>query len=260
MNTRKIFVIILFCLLCFTLHEHGKSEKKEIIVYAAASLTETLTEIKAIYESNHEDINIIYNFDSSGTLKTQIEMGAECDIFLSASTKQMNQLKELNLVEEDTEVLLLENKIALVVPNDNPKKINSFRQMADLLIKKDIFMAIGNSDVPVGQYSLNLFNYFNIKEENVSSCLTYGSNVKEVSTHVKESMVDCGIVYTTEAYSADLKIVDIATLEMTQGRVVYPVAILKNTKNKKVSEEFIYFLQSEKALEVFRSVGFATIN
>ena len=141
----------------------------ELVVFAAASLTETLTKIGERYEEENPDITLAFNFDSSGTLKTQIEEGADCDVFLSAGQKQMNELDiladeeknpdRLDFVKEDSRIDLLENKVALVVPEDNPKKIESFSQLADLLREGEILMAMGNADVPVRQYTQKILEY-----------------------------------------------------------------------------------------------------
>ena len=135
-------------------------EEVELIVFAAASMTETLTELKAMYEADHPGVTITYNFDSSGTLKTQIQEGADCDLFISAAPKQMNQLDSscdaeqnpegLDFVLQGSRVDLLENKVALVVPEGNPKGVESFDQLAELLKAGGILFAMGNSDVPVG--------------------------------------------------------------------------------------------------------------
>ena len=173
----------------------------EIIVFAAASMTETLTEIKALYEAAHPGIVLTYNFDSSGTLKTQIQEGADCDLFISAGQKQMDQLdiqadasvntEGLDFVVADSRIDLLENKVTLVVPEGNPKGIESFDQMAEALQAGELFMAMGNSDVPVGQYTQNIFAYYGLNEEELANAgaLTYGTNVKEVTTQVSEARV-----------------------------------------------------------------------
>ena len=174
--------------------EPAKSEPKDVIVFAAASMTETLTEIKAMYEKDHPEINLIYNFDSSGTLKTQIQEGADCDLFISAGQKQMNQLDinasaevntdGLDFVVADSRMNLLENKVTLVVPEGNPKGIESFDQLADLLKEGKLLMAMGNSDVPVGQYTQKIFAFYGLDEAalNDAKVLSYGTNVKEVTT------------------------------------------------------------------------------
>ncbi len=233
-------------------------EKTELIVFAAASMKETLTQIKAIYEEAHPEITLTYNFDSSGTLKTQIEQGADCDVFLSAATKQMNQLTELNMVDTSTRLDLLENKTALAVPEGNPKNITSFDQLAELLKEGKVLLAIGNSDVPVGQYTQKIFAYYGLDENAIASSLTYGTNVKEVTTQVSQNSVDCGIIYATDAYSAGLAVVDTATSEMTGGKVIYPVAVLSVAKHPVEAKAFVDYLTTDEAMTVFASVGFAS--
>ena len=242
----------------------------EIIVFAAASMTETLTEIKALYEAAHPGIVLTYNFDSSGTLKTQIQEGADCDLFISAGQKQMDQLdinadasvntEGLDFVVADSRINLLENKVTLVVPEGNPKGIESFDQMAEALKAGELFMAMGNSDVPVGQYTQKILAYYGLNEEELAKAgeLTYGSNVKEVTTQVSEASVDCGVIYCTDAFSAGLTVVDSATPEMC-GQVIYPAAVLKTAAHGEAAQEFLDYLQGEEAMAVFAKVGFSAV-
>lgn len=259
---RKTALILLIAMVAGCLFAQPATEKQaartDLIVFAAASMTETLTKIKGMYEAEHPEVNIIYNFDSSGTLKTQIQQGADCDLFVSAALKQMNQLDELGMVDNATRINLLENKTALAVPSGNPKGITSFDQLAALLKEGKVFLAIGNSDVPVGQYTQKIFAYYGIEEAAVASSLTYGSNVKEVTTQVSAASVDCGIIYATDAFSAGLQVVDTATQEMTGGRVIYPAAVLTSAKNAQVAKEFLDYLKGEAAMAVFASVGFVS--
>ena len=242
----------------------------EIIVFAAASMTETLTEIKALYEAAHPGIVLTYNFDSSGTLKTQIQEGADCDLFISAGQKQMDQLdinadasvntEGLDFVVADSRINLLENKVTLVVPEGNPKGIESFDQMAEALKAGELFMAMGNSDVPVGQYTQKILAYYGLNEEELANAgeLTYGSNVKEVTTQVSEASVDCGVIYCTDAFSAGLTVVDSATPEMC-GQVIYPAAVLETAAHGEAAQEFLDYLQGEEAMAVFAKVGFSAV-
>ena len=242
----------------------------EIIVFAAASMTETLTEIKALYEAAHPGIVLTYNFDSSGTLKTQIQEGADCDLFISAGQKQMDQLdinadasvntEGLDFVVADSRINLLENKVTLVVPEGNPKGIESFDQMAEALKAGELFMAMGNSDVPVGQYTQKILAYYGLNEEELANAgeLTYGSNVKEVTTQVSEASVDCGVIYCTDAFSAGLTVVDSATPEMC-GQAIYPAAVLKTAAHGEAAQEFLDYLQGEEAMAVFAKVGFSAV-
>ncbi len=234
------------------------AEKTEIIVFAAASMTETLTKIKELYEAARPEVTITYNFDSSGTLKTQIQEGADCDLFISAAQKQMNALADLNMIDSATRVDLLENRTALAVPQGNPRGITSFDQLAELLKEGKVFLAIGNSDVPVGQYTQKIFDYYSINEADIAGSLTYGTNVKEVTTQVSRQSVDCGIIYATDAFSAGLTVVDTATSEMTGGRVIYPAAVIAGAKHADAALSFLEYLKGDEAMAVFSSVGFAS--
>ena len=243
----------------------AKIEQTELIVFAAASMTETMNQIKEMYEKKNPDIKITYNFDSSGTLLKQIVAGADCDLFISAAQKQMNQLDitkdekdnpdKNDFVLQGTRVNLLENKVALAVPDGNPKGINTFQ---DLTTDKLSLLAIGNSDVPVGAYTLEILTYLKkpVEELEKEGKITYGSNVKEVTTQVKEGTVDAGIIYATDATSAKLQVVDLATKDMCR-QVIYPAAVLKITKNETEAKKFLDYLKIDEAMKVFESVGFA---
>ena len=248
--------------------ETAPAEEIELIVFAAASMTETLTEIKGLYEAANPGVKITYNFDSSGTLKTQIQEGAECDLFISAGQKQMNQLDSTASTEVNTEGLdfvlqgsrinLLENKVVLVVPEGNPKGIESFDQLAELLKNGDVLMAMGNSDVPVGQYTQKILAYYELSEEDLAAAgaITYGTNVKEVTTQVSEASVDCGVVYCTDAFSAGLTVVEGATAEMC-GQVIYPAAVLNVSTHPEAAQAFLDYLTTDEAMAVFEAVGFS---
>lgn len=244
------------------------SEKTELVVFAAASMTETLNQIKTDYEAQHKDITLTYNFDSSGTLKTQIQEGATCDVFISAAQKQMDQLdaskdntanpEQLDFINSDSRMDLLENKVVLVVPENNPKNINSFDDLKSKLESGDVLLAMGNSDVPVGQYTQKILQYWGLDEKALTDAgeITYGSNVKEVTTQVSEGSADCGVVYYTDAYSAGLKIVGEATEKMC-GKTIYPAAVMKNSEHPEQAQEFLAYLSSDAAAKVFEKVGFA---
>ena len=272
---KKTLTLLLTLAMLFTLAACGssaapsKGEKEEIIVFAAASMTETLNQVKDVYEKEN-NVTITYNFDSSGTLKTQIQEGADCDLFISAGQKQMNQLdlssdKEINkegldFVAGDTRLNLLENKVVLVVPEGNPKGIESFDDLAARLAEGSILMAMGNSDVPVGQYTQKILNFYGLDEEALakSGVITYGSNVKEVTTQVSEGSVDCGIVYCTDAFSSGLTVIDSASKDMC-GQVIYPAAVLKTAKNPDAAKAFLDYLTGSEAMAIFEAVGFSPV-
>lgn len=247
-----------------------EAEPVELIVFAAASMTETMNQIAELYKAKAPNVTLTYNFDSSGTLKTQIQEGAECDLFISAGQKQMNQLDitadpevntdKLDFVLEGTRVNLLENRVTLCVPEGNPKDIKSFDDLADKLKEGSVLMAMGNSDVPVGQYTQKILAFYGLDEEKLAKdgVITYGTNVKEVTTQVTEASVDCGVVYCTDAFSAGLTPVDYATKEMC-GQIIYPTAVLNMSKNQEAAKEFLAYLQTDEAMKVFEAVGFASV-
>ena len=247
-----------------------EAEPVDLIVFAAASMTETMNQIAELYKAKAPNVTLTYNFDSSGTLKTQIQEGAECDLFISAGQKQMNQLDitadpevntdKLDFVLEGTRINLLENRVTLCVPEGNPKDIKSFDDLADKLKEGSVLMAMGNSDVPVGQYTQKILAFYGLDEEKLAKdgVITYGTNVKEVTTQVTEASVDCGVVYCTDAFSAGLTPVDYATKEMC-GQVIYPAAVLNISGNQEAAKEFLAYLQTDEAMKVFEAVGFASV-
>lgn len=255
-----------------------KARDAELIVFAAASMQETLTEIGENYHKERPGITLVFNFDSSGTLKTQIEEGAECDIFISAGQKQMNELdaasapavsagapgesgeEELDFIASSTRFNLLENKVALAVPEGNPRGVETFDQLAELLESGGVLLAMGNSDVPAGQYAQKIFAYYGLDEEALaaSGVLTYGSNVKEVATQVSEGTVDCGVIYATDAFSAGLEIVDTAAADMC-GQVIYPAAALKESRRPEEAQAFLDYLRTPEAGAVLEAVGFTPL-
>lgn len=248
------------------------AQTTELTVFAAASMTETLNQIAEDYKTVDPNVSLTFNFASSGDLLSQIREGADCDVFISAAPKQMNaldgSLKDdadrnpdgLDELLDGTRIDLLENKVVLAVPEGNPKGIESFDKLADQLGAGEVFLAIGNSDVPVGQYTRKIFAHYGLDEQSLADAgvLTYGSNVKEVTTQVSEGAVDCGIIYATDAYSAGLESVDEATADMC-GQVIYPAAVLRNSTHSDKAKAFLDYLTGEDAGRVFESVGFTPL-
>ena len=248
------------------------AQTTELTVFAAASMTETLNRIAEDYKTVEPNVSLTFNFASSGDLLSQIREGADCDVFISAAPKQMNaldgSLKDdadknpdgLDELLEGTRIDLLENKVVLAVPEGNPENIVSFDKLADRLGAGEGFLAIGNSDVPVGQYTRKIFAHYGLDEQSLADAgvLTYGSNVKEVTTQVIEGAVDCGIIYATDAYSAGLESVDEATADMC-GQVIYPAAVLRNSAHPDEAKAFLDYLTGEDAGRVFESVGFTPL-
>ena len=244
--------------------EETPAEPITLYVFAAASMTETLDQVIELYKDVAPNVTIIPTYDGSGALVDQITQGADCDIFISAAQKQMNMIdaedttgtntEGLDFVLPGTRVDILENKVVLAVPDDNPKDIQSF---SDLATDKLTLLALGNEDVPVGAYSLEILTALGILDTlEQSQRITYGSNVKEVTTYVKEGTVDAGIIYATDAFSANLTVVDQADTSLCRA-VIYPAAVLNVSQNQQAARDFLEFLQSDAAMEVFESVGFA---
>ena len=265
-------VMALSLVACGSKKDDSKSgDPVELTVFAAASLTESLTAIGDKYMSENENVKISFNFDSSGKLLTQIQEGAPCDLFISAAPKQMNALdgtlkddaeknpKGQDLLVAGSRIDLLENKVALAVAEGNPKGIDSFDKLAELLKSGDVKLAIGNSDVPVGQYTQKIFKFYGIDENAISDKLTYGSNVKEVTTAVSEGTVDCGIIYASDAYSAKLTVAAEATAEMC-GQVIYPAAVLNTSKQQDAAAAFLKYLQGAEASAEFEKVLFTPLS
>ena len=248
----------------------AQSEEMEVVVFAAASMEATLTQIADLYKDVAPNVKLTFTFDSSGTLKTQIEEGAVCDLFISAAQKQMNQLdaadttgtnEGLDFVLSDTRINFVENKVVLAVPDDNPKDIQSF---SDLATDKLSLLCLGNDDVPVGSYSLEILDTLGIDIAQLESDgkVTYASNVTEVANQVKEGAVDCGIIYATDAYTYELTVVDQATADMC-SQVIYPAAVMKSSSGEAAeaaAQAFLDYLHTnEEAIAVLEGVGFTVL-
>ncbi|MDD7463582.1 MAG: molybdate ABC transporter substrate-binding protein, partial [Anaerococcus sp.] len=210
------------------------ADKEELVVFAAASMTDVLDQIKTSYEKQNPEVNLIFNFDSSGTLKTQIEEGANCDVFISAAQKQMNELdpksedfKGKAAIKDKSRIDLLENKLCLVVGEKYDSKISKFEDLATDKVKT---LALGNEDVPVGQYSEEILKNLGIYDQAMAKA-SLGSNVREVASWVSENTADAGIVYATDAKAFGLKVVAEAKGSMLENKIIYPAAILENSNN-----------------------------
>jgi molybdate transport system substrate-binding protein len=239
-----------------------------LTVFAAASMTESMKEIAGLYEKAAPDVKIVYNFDSSGTLKTQIQEGADCDIFISAGQRQMDQIDisadpkvntdKLDFVEPGTRFDIVSNKVVLIVPKGhNPKGLSGFN---DVGTDKVFLIALGNSDVPVGQYSEQIFKNLGfwdaINAVEVRK-ISFASNVKEVLAQVAAGAVDCGVVYGTDAATSSEVEVVAGAPEGSHAPIVYPAAVLNRAADKDAARAFAEFLKGDEASGVFKRVGFS---
>lgn len=272
---KKNYILTLVCAAALLLTGCGdsansgqESNTTELTVYAAASLTEALTEIGKDYHEVNPSVMPVFTFDSSGTLKTQIEEGADCDLFISAAQKQMNALDASDttgtnengndLILSSSRIDLLENKVVLCVSDPETVPVKSFDDLKQALTNKEILLAIGNEDVPVGQYTQKIFDYLKISLEEVSPSISYGSNAKEITIAVSESIVDCAVLYETDACTAGVEIVDKASPEMC-GQVIYPAAVTNNALHEEEALRFLEYLTSPEASSVFEKYGFTPL-
>jgi molybdate transport system substrate-binding protein len=227
----------------------------EIIVSAAASLQDSLGSIQQLYQKANPSFEVNYNFGSSGSLQQQIERGAPVDIFISAAAKQMDELEKKDLILNETRKNLLKNKLVLIVPKEN-KIISSFKDLATDRVKT---FAMGEPEsVPAGKYSQEVLNYLKIFDR-VRSKAVYGKDVRQVLNYVATGNVDAGIVYLTDTKTSDRIRIVVAADEKTHSPIVYPVAVVKDSKHIREAKEYISFLASSEAKKILTADGFIPI-
>lgn len=265
-----VFVLSAGAVGAFSGCSNAEEAAQELTVFAAASMTESLTELGAQYQAEQAGMTVLFNFDSSGILKTQIEEGAHCDVFLSASPTQMNQLDitvdetgnpdRLDFIASETRFDLLENKVVLAVAQGYQGEITSFDTLAQALAKGSVLLGMGNSDVPVGQYTQKILAYYGLDEAALATAgnISYGSNVKEVTLQVAEQSVTCGVLYATDAVEAGLLILDEATQEQC-GQVIYPIAVTKNSAQPELAQSFVDYMVSDAGKTVLEGYGFTPL-
>ena len=236
----------------------AKAEKEDLYVFIAASLKNTMEKIKETYEKEHPNVNIIYNADSSGTLQTQIEEGAQCDVFFSAATKQMDALKEGGFVVDGSISNLLENKIVLIKPKDGKTEVTGFDN-----ITKASSLALAGEDVPVGQYARKLFTNLGTLDQVMKMEINEGANVTAVLTAVAEGSNEVGVVYATDAASMADKVEIIAEADNSMiDPAVYPVGLIIDKEASegqvKAAADFKeYLVNDEGVMKLFTDAGFA---
>lgn len=232
----------------------------DLYVFIAASLSNAMEELQTDFNKEYPDVNVIYNADSSGTLQTQIEEGARCDIFFSAADKQMNALVDEKLAEKDTVVDLLENKVVLIKPKGGEIKVTGFENITDAAN-----IALAGEDVPVGQYAREIFTNMGIMDKVNEMEINEGKNVTEVLAAVKEGSNEVGVVYATDAASVadDVEIIAEAPADALKTPVYYPVGLTVDSEasdsEKAAAEAFLEYLQTDDTMEVFKKYGFAPV-
>lgn len=229
----------------------------DLYVFIAASLSNAMEEIQKDFNETYPDVEILYNADSSGTLQTQIEEGARCDIFFSAADKQMDALVDEDLAKKDTVEDILENKVVLIKPKDGETKVTGFENITDAAN-----IALAGDSVPVGQYSREIFDNLGITDEVNKMEINEGKNVSEVLAAVSEGSNEIGIVYATDAASVADKVDVIAEAPADELKtpVLYPVGLIEDKEASEddtaATEAFLEYIKSDDAMKVFEKYGF----
>ena len=230
-----------------------KAEPVELHVAAAASLTDVMQEIAAAYEKAHPEVKVVFNFGSSGALQQAIENGGQTDLFFSAAQKQMNALEKDGLLAENTRKDLLVNELVLIVPADGGKPLQDFQQLAEADVQH---IALGEpKGVPVGQYAEEVFTHMGILES-VKAKAVYGSDVRQVLSWVESGDADCGVVYATDAAVSKKVKVAAKAPAGSHKPIVYPAAVLKESKHMDNAKDFLSFVSNEDNKKIFAKYGF----
>lgn len=225
-----------------------------LMVSAAISLKDALEEIKPIYQKMHQNVEIIYNFSSSGSLQQQIEQGAPVDVFISAANQQMDALESKKLLLGGTRQPLLTNQLVLVTPK-NEKNVKKIQDLTQTNISR-IAMGEPNS-VPVGRYTEEVMNFYKILDK-IRSKIIYAKNVRQVLSYVETDNVNAGFVYLSDAKtSKKIRLVEVFP-KNSHTPIIYPIAVLRDSKNSQIAKEFSQFLLNDSAKKVFNKYGFGT--
>ena len=226
----------------------------EVNIAAAASLKNAFDkDLIPLFNEKYPNIKVTPTYASSGDLQSQIENGLKADIFMSAANKQMNKLADQGLVDNDTNVQFLENKVVLIVPKDSTANITSFEDLKNA----SGVIAIGDPEsVPAGQYAQEVLNNTGIWSD-VEPKLSLGTDVTAVLNQVAQGSADYGIVYATDAKSNDgVKVVCEAPDSALKTPVIYPIAMLKDSEHQDAAKAFMDFLQTQEAKDIFVDYGF----
>ncbi|PWW08556.1 molybdate transport system substrate-binding protein [Paenibacillus cellulosilyticus] len=227
------------------------SSKTELIISAAASLKDSLDEIEKLYEQQHSDIDLTFNYGSSGTLQKQIEQGAPADVFFSAGAKQMDALVKEDLIGDHK--TLLKNELVMVVPSDSKLTFNTVKQLTSKSIKK---IAIGQPEsVPAGQYAQETLTKRNVWDT-LKDKFVYAKDVRQVLTYVETGNVDAGFVYKTDALTSKKVKIALHIAPDVHTAIVYPAGVVKESKHAAEAKAFYTYLQSDKADAIFTKYGF----
>jgi len=227
------------------------SKKTEIIVSAAASLQDSLDKIAVLYEKQHPDIDLVFNYGASGTLQKQIEQGAPADLFFSAGDKQMDALVDGGLITDHK--MLLKNQLVVVVPSDSKVKMTTITELTGAAFKK---VAVGQPEsVPAGQYAQQSLTAKKVWDT-LQSKLVFAKDVRQVLSYVETGNVDAGFVYKTDALTSKKVKIALTVGAHVHKAINYPAGIVKDSDHQNEAKAFYSYLQTKEVLDIFKSYGF----
>mgnify|MGYP001321920663 CR=1 FL=1 len=235
------------------LEQQQSAEPVTLLVSAAASLTDAMSDIEKAYQEEHSNVSFEFNLGSSGSLQQQIEQGAPADLFISAAKGKMDALDEKDLIVKETRKDIVKNTLVLVVAKDN----DTIKSFEDLEKAKTIAMGEPES-VPAGKYASEALTSLNLLDK-VKSKLVYAKDVRQVLAYVESGDAEAGLVYQTDANISDKVKVAAVADESLHSSLVYPAAVVKDSKNQEQAKAFVDFLSSDKAAAVFEKHGFTMV-
>jgi len=250
--------LLVLTLVCLFAGFVGAAEPQEITVSAAISLKNAFEEMGKLFESRNKAVKIAFNFGASGDLMMQIKAGAPVDVFASAALKDMDELDKDNYLAMDTKVNFAGNSVVLIKPALSALSLASFDDLKKPEIKK---IAVGNpKTVPVGRYTDEVFHYFTVSDI-IKDKLVFAENVRQVLEYVARGEADCGVVYSTDAMvrQQEVRVVSIAP-EASHQPVIYPVAVVKGTKNEQAAKSFVAFVLSDDGKKILEKYGFKAVS
>jgi molybdate transport system substrate-binding protein len=249
MRLRLAFLAVV-CLTACT-----RPEPSAITVSVAASLQDAIQQIAPAFEQSHAGTKVTFNFGGSGTLAQQIEHGAPADVFLSAAPKPMDDLNAKGLIAANTRRDLLRNQIVLIVPRENTRQA-SFEALAGSDFR---MIALGEpGSVPAGDYGRQVLQTLNVWPA-VEKKLVLAKDVRQVLTYVETGAADAGIVYATDAQQSSKVRVAAVAPETTHQPVIYPVAVVKDSRNASAARAFVSYLAGPEASQIFTRLGFTPV-
>lgn len=250
---KRLYVTTLvLCLFLLTAGGFAEAQAEELIVSAAASLTDAFSDIEPAFEKANPGVDVVMNFASSGALYRQIEQGAPADVYASANPKWMKKAVDKGFVRKGDDVVFARNSLVLATPADNPVKVGSVADLTGPSVKS---IGIGTPEtVPAGQYAKGALVAKKLYDT-LTPKMIFGESVRQVLDYLARDEVDCGFVYRTDAVKAGaaVRIIEEVPLEKP---VTYPIAVLKEASNPALAKAFVDFVGSEQGVSLLQGRGF----